>query len=445
MAKNLRTGRVLSCTAAVLATFAFIIACSDEQWIDIGTGGIGSEINNAEDNFFRSQMPGILSETYMSSCSVAEEPSSSSKDDDNNNNSSSNEASNRSSDGGSQKSSSSTNETSRSSSSSPYDLTCSVNESPRTIAQNSFGYNNTQIADFIKIKCKEKSNPDKIINIYGRDDVEWSGAPDWSGVTKGDRYENIKITILDRSDIEGCQRMKADCSGTLIVSGGGTSSSSRTGTSSATGGGTSSATGGTSSTTTGGSSASGGGNCFYGPGRCYTKPTGGCDEYSVEVSNCDNPSGIKYCDYGVCENGDGDGCEKGGCYLKVKSCNTGATEVNTCANDHLPPNARSSGSSGGTSSPGGGTSSSSGGSSGGNTIDLTNATNSNWDKDFDGGSYTVITGGKSQCALGCRGAPCSLTGAITASSNQDYGSMSNVNVSNGTVTISAKVRFFSCW
>jgi len=453
MAKKLRSWRALSCILAVLAAIAFIVACGDGKLIDIHTSEIGMEIDQAEQNFDKGHLLDILDEVKNRSSSSSEESPSSSSEEENKESSSSEGGASTQSSSSTSRSSSSSTESQRSSSS-PYTLSCSVIGSSKTIESNTMGYTSSEIANWIKIECKDNKGASKELSARG--DVEtWTDAPNWSSTLpklgeSTSTWSSMKIKTWYDLDNDKCPNKEVTCTGSITVRGEAitTSSASNNTTSSSSRGSntTSSASNTTSSasnTTT--SSASGGGYCFYGPGKCYTKPTAGCDEYSVEVSNCDNPSGIRYCDYGVCENGSGDGCDKGGCYLKVSTCNTGATEVTTCPNDHLPPNARSSG------STGGGGSSSSGSNSGGSCTVIANDTATNLSTNSCVSAPDACSGkavkvgywnGSNTLELKVSGA-CTKTFSLTKGNYADLGCNGKVDI---TVTSGNATDFkIGCW
>lgn len=97
-----------------------------------------------------------------------------------------------------------------------------------------------------------------------------------------------------------------------------------------------------SSTSSGGCTASNNTKyCYYGSKtNCYKMPTDDCCDGGLLVDNCDNAK-VEYCDYGVCEGGDGWDCANGGCYVK-KSGDTcaGGSTVTSCPKNHLPPSAQ---------------------------------------------------------------------------------------------------------
>jgi len=457
MTKKLRNWRVLSCTVAVLATIAFIVACGDGVMVDVNDGPIGGDVRDSE-TYFGSRMPGIKEDvkSWANMPSSAEEESSSSAEDNDggNNESSSDQASTQSSNSNSNEQSSSSNNEIKSSSSSPYKLTCSmkkttINTTAVTNNNNTTAQNNAAISEILTIECKE--NGTLVTGMDLENHYVWTNTKDdksisWSGLKAGTDYA-IKAKAMGNAP--GCKNIDVIC-GNLTVSGG-TSSAGNTGTTSSASNntGTSSSSKANSSSSSSASnnnntSSASGNYCFIWEGDCHLLSDDCAD--GVKVSSCTNP-GVDYCDFGVCTGSkdDGWGCTGGGCYLRKGSSDacTGGSILSSpakCPNDHLPEKRRSSGSTGGTSSSSGGNPPS------GNTIDLTNATNSNWNQVFNTGSYTVIKSTKSQCALGCNGSPCSLTGAIVASSTDPYGSMSNINVNNGAVTISGgSVKFYSCW
>jgi len=447
MAEKLRSWRVLSCTLAVLATIVFIVACGDGKVVDVYGGEIFGEINDANDIFDGTRMSSIRAASHISSSSE-EEPSSSSAPDDNGDDSSSSEdnTSTSSSSSVSQSSSSSSSEAQKSSSSSPYTLACNVINSPRQIVSKS--YEADELATIIKIDCKEKGTSK---DINGRDDVEWFNGPTWGGTRVG-TYNDIRIKIYNRSDIEGCQGLEAPCIGTLIVGGGTTASSSSRassasttssasgGTSSASGG-TSSASGGTSSASGGTSSASGGTSSASGGGSGPECLENGRQTYCKWGSNC-YPIDERYSSIG--ENGSV--CAEGTC-----KC---AALIAACKADSEPKKVfftdTCNDSGGGTSSNSGGGSSSASGGGGsctaiGNDSAVNISTNSCVSAPDACSGKAVKVGywnGSNSMELSVSGA-CSKNFTLTKGNYSDLGCNGKVNI---TITSGNATDFkIGCW
>ena len=367
MAQKLRSWRVLSCTVAVLATIALIIACGNGTMVDVNSGDIGNNVIVAE-GILESEMEDIVIATLASSSS--KEESSSSTDEGNGDDKSSS-----SEDSPTPSSSSSNNEIIPSSSSeaqNQYTLTCTMLKT--TIDPGMYG-DNSKLSEIFRVECKDNRDG-TLVPIETYEDILWSGNVGSSSskdgiwdyaVIAGTRFSNIKINVYEYAD--GCKKMPASCPGTLTVNGtppppppssssivvtpssssraisssgnGNTqSSSSRANSSSSRANSSSSSRANSSSGGTQSSSSAGntGEYCYYGPGNCYKMPTNDNCASGVLVSSCDSPT-VMYCDYGVCTNGSGWNCTNGGCYVKPASGCSGAgfKEVNKCPDDHLPP------------------------------------------------------------------------------------------------------------
>ncbi|MDR2583377.1 MAG: hypothetical protein LBC75_07855 [Fibromonadaceae bacterium] len=357
MAKKLRLCRVLSCTLAVLATVAFIIACGEgtPDNIDIDTSITDASgwllVNDKERLSQMAQKPS--SAVIVSSSS---EDGSGGED--------------SSDSGGGEESSSSTEVPQEPSSASlpsssssetppeelPYRVECKVKVSTgadgKAIPQ----------SDWPEVKCIDKATNASIGVLVPNNDFKFIDNPNWKDPIAG-TYASIKVEVFYGNDAgetpqaQACQRLKANCEGSITIAKGSSSSvyiPPIQPSSSSRGNNTPSSSSTPPPVTPSSSSvaSSGGGctaanenkYCFYGPGNCHKMPTGDCCENGTLYNSCsDAPSSVQYCNYGECKGGDGWNCKDGGgCYPKSDSnCKSGdgGTVVSSCPAGTKPPSA----------------------------------------------------------------------------------------------------------
>ncbi len=346
MRKKLRSFRVLSCTLAVLATIAFIIACGAGDIKDI----VESDFGNAKDhadvilNSVLGNLPSSSEpeEQQVSSSSVSEESSPS-----------------ISSSSIKEEPSSSSLPTPSSSSEDappppdyPYKVECKLKVT--TWTQN----DSIPLKNWPEVKCIEKATSKSIGTFDLKEDVKWSGDPYWSTSywksPPGGTY-SISIEIFDDASVKECRKLKADCEGKLTITAPSSSSytpppppppppptpSSSSHHSTTTS--SSSKASSSSAAASGCTEANKNKYCHYGSrDKCYKMPTEDCCKDGTLVNSCDEaPATATYCNYGECKGGSGWNCTGGGgCYRMPTedNCKNG-TIVSTCPAGTKPPSA----------------------------------------------------------------------------------------------------------
>ncbi|MCL1956135.1 MAG: hypothetical protein FWF63_02325 [Fibromonadales bacterium] len=355
MAKKLRLYRALSCTLAVLATVAFIIACGEGTPDNIG---LDRTIDDASGWLLVNDKDRLSQTAHKPSSAVI--ISSSSEDGPGGGEDSSDS-------GGEVEQSSSTEVEPEPSSSSlpissssetppeelPYRVECKVKVSTGTDGKV------IPESDWPEVKCIDKATNASIGVLKPMSDFKFIDNPAWRDPIAG-IYASIKVEVFYGADAgetpqaKACQRLKANCDGSITITA--ASSSSRAiiipSSSSAYVPPVTPSSSSRASTPSSSSVASSGGGCtaanenkycFYGPGNCHKMPTGDCCENGTLYNSCsDAPSSIQYCNYGECKNGNGWNCDSGGCYPKSDSnCKSGdgGNIVSSCPSGTKPPSA----------------------------------------------------------------------------------------------------------
>jgi len=352
MAKKLGSFRILSCTLAVLATVAFIVACGSGVTDDIENLIIKESIKQATGR--------LVDEDVLSS--IVERPSSAFIPA-----SSSSEGGDSAGSGGDDSSDSGGGTTSSSNVEQPSSSSTSPGvSSPSQLASSSSGVplytpecnilNSTfpsgtkiPIDKRPEIKCKVIATGE-VITLHNDNDVgEWTNAPGsslapWSNPAVG-TYNNILVKIDREKQTEPreCQGMEVKCNGIITITAPPSSSSvyippppsSNSNTPSSNSNTPSSSSSKPASSSSAAQSGSGD-YCYYGEGNCHKMPTNDNCAGGVLVNSCNNAS-VQYCDYGVCQGGNKWDCSSGGCYVKKGDCGNGASIVTTCPSDHLSP------------------------------------------------------------------------------------------------------------
>jgi len=316
MAKKLRSYRVLSCTLAVLATIAFIVACGEGQVIEIIKGDMEDSESHAKGNY-SSVLANAPSSTQPQSSSSDGEQQPSDRD-----SSSSEEFSLSSWEQPSSASlPSSSSEESSSASESLYTLECKVLPDNST-----FPAGTTKISKDKRpeITCIEKANPSNVETLDQENDVLEYTSNDsrisWNALQSG-VYNNIRVKI-DRDNKGPCHKLEAACTGSITIAASPSSSSytyippssNSTPPVTPSSNSTPSSSSRANTTTSSSSVASSGtkGPCLVGGNKRYCKwsKDGACDEINSEhgyisgdggcsAGNCTCDALIKNCtDYG---------------------------------------------------------------------------------------------------------------------------------------------------
>ncbi|MDR2594634.1 MAG: hypothetical protein LBC87_07690 [Fibromonadaceae bacterium] len=340
MAKKLGSFRILSYTLSVLATVVFIVACGDgvpdiladfRQNVDVSENEMRDKIGDVME-----KQPEPPQPPPPLSSNVGGEESSDSGSGDKSSSSNWEQPSSTSPGVSSQ----SNAESSNSAEPSKYTLECNI------LPANSTFPSGTKILEEKRpeVKCKVIESG-AVITLDEKVDVfSWTNDPPWYAPYVG-TYDNILVKISRSGGTKECNNMEVKCNGTITITG--PSSSSRpptpssNSTPSSSSRSSSSSVASSSSRAASSSSAAQNGSgdyCYYGEGNCHKMPTGDNCASGVLVTSCSNPT-VKYCDYGVCTNGNKWDCASGGCYIKPSGgCGgSGFTEVTTCPSDHLPP------------------------------------------------------------------------------------------------------------
>jgi len=206
MAKKLRSFRVLSCTLAVLATLAFIIACGEGQVIEIVQSKMADSEGNARGNY-SSILANMPSYTQSSSSEEEQPPASSSSEDIS---LSSGEQPSSASLPDSSVSSSQSAEPS-SSSESPYTLSCKILPANSTFPVGV----KIPVERRPELKCIEKNG--NVIPLDNDLDVgKWTNNPAWNGPSAL-IYDNILVKV-ERDDKGPCHGLEVKCEGTITIS-----------------------------------------------------------------------------------------------------------------------------------------------------------------------------------------------------------------------------------
>jgi len=213
MAKKLGSFRVLSCTLAVLATVAFIIACVDGNIEDI----VQAEWDKAKDKeggILMSVLTNLPSNSTQSS-EGGEEPivSSSSGSEGSSSPSTSPSSSREEPSSASIPTPSSSSEDAPPPPDYPYKVECKLKVTT--------GAQGVAIpeSDWPEVKCIKKDDGSSVGNFDLKEDVKWSGDPPWSTSywknPPGGTYL-IRVEIFDDATVVECRKLKADC-GTLTI------------------------------------------------------------------------------------------------------------------------------------------------------------------------------------------------------------------------------------